>query len=143
LATLASYGIDTTTERTWHDLAAEAQIKVPPAHTEFIRNLPIFHEHGELYFAHAGIRPTVPLNEQIEQDLIWIREGFLDHTDSFGPLVVHGHTMVDQVELHSNRLNIDTGAGRGDDLTAVVIEGRQAWVLGEDGRRLVSPQPTA
>jgi serine/threonine protein phosphatase 1 len=141
--TLASYGINATAERSWLDLATEARDTVPATHIDFLRDLPLYHQHDDLLFVHAGIRPDVEIGDQDKDDLMWIRAGFLDHTASFGPLVVHGHTMVHTVENHGNRLNIDTGAGRGDALSGVVIEGRQIWVLEPQGRRLLSPQTPA
>ncbi len=142
LATLASYGIDASSSRTWHDLADEARAKVPAVHTAFLRSLPLYHEHCDVLFVHAGLRPNVPLKGQLEDDLLWIRDLFLGCQDSFGPLVVHGHTMVEQVQHHGNRINIDTGAGRGDELSAVVIEGRAVWKLEPHGRRALEPPAT-
>lgn len=143
LNTLASYGVDATAELGLLDLWAQAREKVPAAHMDFLRDLPLYHEHLELLFVHAGIRPGVAISHQVEGDLMWIRDDFLNHKASFGSLVVHGHTMVHQVEHHGNRLNIDTGAGRGDALSAVVIEEGKAWVLEQQGRRLLNPQTTA
>ena len=54
----------------------------------------------------------------------------IDH----GVPVVHGHAPVDIVSHYGNRLNIDTGAGYGKPMTAVVIEGRQVWQLTPQGR---------
>jgi diadenosine tetraphosphatase ApaH/serine/threonine PP2A family protein phosphatase len=139
LETLKSYGIEATANRSWLDLASEAQAKVPAAHTAFLRGLPLYHRHGELLFVHAGLRPDVPIEDQTETELMWMREPFLSHKGSHGSLVVHGHTMVDHVEHHGNRVNIDTGAGRGDDLSAVVIEGRQVFVLQDIGRQPLAP----
>jgi diadenosine tetraphosphatase ApaH/serine/threonine PP2A family protein phosphatase len=143
LETLKSYGIDAIATRTWLDLASEAQAKVPAAHTAFLRGLPLYHRHEDLLFVHAGLRPAVALEDQAENDLMWMREPFLSHRESHGPLVIHGHTMVDQVEHHGNRVNIDTGAGRGDDLSAVVIEGRTLWLLTNTGRHLLEPHMTS
>jgi serine/threonine protein phosphatase 1 len=139
LETLASYGIDATAERSWLDLATEAQGAVPPSHIEFLASLPLYYQTEGLLFVHAGIRPGIAIVDQVEDDLMWIRDGFLDHTGSFGHLVIHGHTMVHQVDYRSNRLNIDTGAGRGDDLSAVVIEDGQVYLLSPQGRTLLRP----
>jgi serine/threonine protein phosphatase 1 len=79
----------------------------------------------------------VPLDLQVEDDLIWIRGEFLDSTADHGALVVHGHTPVEAVEHHANRLNIDTGAGYGHPISAVVIEGHDVWQLTETGRMRV------
>jgi hypothetical protein len=78
---------------------------------------------------HAGIQPGVPLEDQDPADLMWIRDSFLFDTRDHGVLVVHGHTPVATVEHHGNRLAIDTGAGWDGPVSAVVIEGREAWLL--------------
>lgn len=130
--TLASYGVDTgRAPEAIHRAALDA---VPEAHRAFLAALPTSHRMGDLYFCHAGIRPGVPLDEQAEDDLLWIRDEFLLSTANHGPLIVHGHTPAETVEHHGNRLNIDTGAGHGHPISAVVIEGRAAWRLTEDGR---------
>lgn len=139
LATLASYGVDTDPERDPDDIHRDARQAVGRDHPRFLLSRPLYHRAGDLLFVHAGIRPGVALSDQDEIDLLWIREDFLTDTTDHGPLVVHGHTMVDRVELHPNRLNIDTGAGRGDDLSAVVIEGRRVWRLTPQGRQQVAP----
>lgn len=86
---------------------------------------------------HAGIRPPgVALEDQTEDDLTWIRGGeFHKDMSDHGPLIVHGHTPVDEVTHYGNRLNLDTGAAYGKALSAVVIEGREAWLLTHEGGR--------
>jgi serine/threonine protein phosphatase 1 len=131
-STLDSYGLDTTLPgRTLHDAAQEV---VPVAHRHFLAELPRLYETDECIFVHAGIQPGIPLEEQDPADLIWIRDPFLFDTRDHGRLVVHGHTPVSRVEHHGNRLAIDTGAAWEGALTAVVLEGREAWVLTAAGR---------
>lgn len=132
--TLASYGIEDAAERYLADLSQEAAERVPVAHHAFLQSLPLLYERGGAVFVHAGIRPGVALKAQREDDLLWIRGAFLDDRRDHGPLVVHGHTPVEDVTHYGNRLNIDTGAGYGRGLSAVVIEGREAWLLTPDGR---------
>jgi serine/threonine protein phosphatase 1 len=132
--TLASYGVDRADERLLFDLHDEAVRQVPGSHVEFLTSLPYFYRRGDLFFVHAGIRPGVPLERQSTDDLVWIRGDFLDDRRDHGVLVVHGHTPVEGATHYGNRLNIDTGAGFGDALTAVVIEGDGVWSLGPAGR---------
>lgn len=141
--TLASYGIGGAGERMLFDLHEAALRAVPPAHVAFLKGLPLSHQRGRVLFVHAGIRPGVPLAEQKEGDLLWIRRTFLDERGDHGVLVVHGHTPVDTVTHYGNRLNIDTGAGYGKALAAVVIEGARVWLLGPGGREPVLPRGTA
>lgn len=135
-ATVRSYGVDPdATPRRVHDATVAA---VPQRHRAFLAALPLSHAAGDCLFVHAGIRPGVALDAQDESDLLWIRDAFLLDTRDHGPLVVHGHTPVPDVEHHGNRLAIDTGAAWGGAVTAVAIEGREAWVLTQAGRRPVA-----
>jgi serine/threonine protein phosphatase 1 len=94
-ATLRSYGVEVgglPLSAVW----AEATVRVPAAHRAFLDGLPLMHRTAHATFVHAGIRPGVPLDAQKETDLLWIREGFLDDPRDHGPLVVHGHTVVER-----------------------------------------------
>jgi len=138
-ATLASYGVGGIGARLITDIHAEAQARVPAHHRAFLGGLALYHQRGEAVFVHAGIRPGVPLPDQVEDDLVWIRAGFLDDSRDHGALVVHGHTPVDRPVHYGNRLNTDTGAGYGRALSAVVVEGRDAWLLTDTGREAILP----
>lgn len=138
-ATLASYGIRNAADRPLAPVHAEAVAAVPEAHRHFLESRPIWHQRGEAVFVHAGIRPGIPMQAQTETDLVWIRGGFLDDSREHGFLVVHGHTALDRATHYGNRLNIDSSAAYGGPLTAVVIEGRDAWLLTDWGREPLQP----
>ena len=84
---------------------------------------------GDYLFVHAGIHPGVELEAQSLSDLRWIREPFLSHRESFGPIVVHGHTITDEPVLRPNRIGIDTGCYASGRLTALGLEGSARWIL--------------
>tara|TARA_R110002020_G_scaffold69730_9_gene181439 strand:+ start:16252 stop:16989 length:738 start_codon:yes stop_codon:yes gene_type:complete len=75
----------------------------------------------EFAFVHAGVRPEIPLDQQARFDVRWIREPFLSFKNSFGKMIVHGHTptATGLPELHGNRINLDTGAFATGRLSAV------------------------
>ncbi|MEM9843260.1 MAG: metallophosphoesterase family protein, partial [Pseudomonadota bacterium] len=134
-STLESYGLNTGQgDRALLSAAAE---KVPESHKAFLAALPFSHQEEECLFVHAGIRPGVALAEQDPLDLIWIRDEFLIDVTDHGPLIVHGHTPADKVEHWGNRLNLDSGAAYGGPVSAVAIEGREAFLLTESGRERV------
>jgi serine/threonine protein phosphatase 1 len=94
---------------------------IPASHLSFIANLPTFIEDGLRLFVHAGIDAANPA-ARVRQTLLWTRKHPPD--DAKLPLfVIHGHTPVrtGRPELKPNRLNLDTGAGWGRNLTAAAF----------------------
>jgi len=134
IETLASYGVD---EHTPHD---QVQRAVPDSHKQFLTQMPLMQRFGDVAFVHAGVMPDVPLDQQTEDDLLWIRDPFLNHTGPFEALIVHGHTPVNAATHYGNRINLDSGAGYGKALTAAVFEGTDCWVLGDSGRTPLLPE---
>ncbi|KAE9632250.1 metallophosphoesterase family protein [Parasedimentitalea maritima] len=138
--TLESYGVEVAESDRTYEVHARAKAAVPQSHLDFLASLPSHHQEGKLLFVHAGIRPDIALEKQSENDKIWIRREFLDHSALHPWLVVHGHTHVPQPEHRGNRVNLDSGAGFGRPLTAAVFENGEAWVLGERGRVALLPE---
>jgi serine/threonine protein phosphatase 1 len=103
--------------------------RLPPRHRRFMQDLALTHAEGDFFFAHAGVRPGVRLNQQSEQDLLWIRDEFLLSEENFGKIVVHGHTITERPEVKRNRIGIDTGAFSSGHLTCLVLEGGQLGFL--------------
>jgi serine/threonine protein phosphatase 1 len=132
-ATMTSYGVNVgrlvrsgASQAVWKDAFRNA---LPQAHLTFFKTLKLTFPAGDYLFVHAGLRPGVPLSAQGEADLIWIRSPFLDHTGSFGKIVVHGHTPAREPEQRSNRIGIDTGACFTGRLTALRLEGKSRRFL--------------
>ena len=125
--TLRSYGLDVAaligTGDDARGLRRALTTAVPEAHRAFLDDLAFSHVEGGYFFVHAGIRPGVPLEAQKEEDLLWIREPFLDSKADHGKVVVHGHSATAEVAVRANRIGIDTGACFGGKLTALVLEG--------------------
>lgn len=136
-ATLVSYGVqlapgsddDARLEATREHLVAA----IPADHVAFLERLEVAFSFGDYFFCHAGIRPNVPLGAQSTEDLIWIREPFLDWRGDAGKVVVHGHTIEPHPAVRRNRIGIDTGAYSTGNLTCLVLEGQQ--------RRFLSTEP--
>lgn len=137
--TLQSYGVDAGEGRPVPEVWREAQERVPAAHRAWLGARPLMHRAERAVFVHAGIRPGVPLDLQIPQDLMWIRAGFLTDRRDHGVLVVHGHTVVDEPTHFGNRVDLDTGAAYGGPLTVAVVEGREVSILGDEGRTPLLP----
>ena len=125
LSTLQSYGIEIQSSDDHNNiktLQSEMKKKVPERHWDFLSNLKTYWELGSIFFAHAGINPTRPLDQQNDQDLMWIREKFLNSERDHGALIVHGHTPRSEPELLRNRINVDTLAWQSNHLTTVALE---------------------
>jgi len=134
---LASYGVVTGDPALAdHAVLARAMPKiVPEAHQAFLRAMPLSIRHGDLFFAHAGIRPGVPLEDQSAEDLTTIREPFQSDPRDHGVIVVHGHTPMDAPIVRTNRIGVDTRAYESGVLTAAVIEGMRLSFLTITGAR--------
>ena len=130
-ACVRSYGLDPRRLREIAPEIAAREIRaaVPASHQAMLRGLEDSFTFGDYVFAHAGVRPGIPIPEQNPSDLRWIREGFLDSRKHYGYVVVHGHTIVTDVEHLPNRVAIDTGAYRTGKLSAVVIRDDELRVL--------------
>lgn len=125
IETLMSYGLKppmNADAATRVELANALNSMLPKAHRDFLHGLTPSFACGGFFFAHAGVRPGVPLTKQREDDLLWIRDDFLLHEEDFGKIVVHGHTPVSKLDVRPNRINIDTGAYATGRLTCLVIE---------------------
>lgn len=128
---MESYGADPKAFAALEKDEAAAMIRalIPREHVEFLESFADTCRFGDYLFVHAGIRPGVDLESQLQSDLRWIRGPFLQDETSHGFVVVHGHTIVPDVHMTSNRIAIDTGAYRSGVLTALVLEGRERRLL--------------
>ena len=115
------------------DLAAPMRKAIPPEHIRFLMSLKDYVMVGDYLFVHAGIRPNVPLERQSSRDLRWIRDGFLEDRTDHAMMVVHGHTIVPEVDFRGNRIAVDTGCYVTGKLSALVLESDQKRVLTAPG----------
>ena len=102
---------------------------IPKPIVSWLGKLPVLHRVGPYLFVHAGIRPGVPLEKQGLSDLRWIRDEFLEDDRDHGVMIVHGHTICENVDEWPNRIGIDTGAYKSGKLTAIGLEGGDRWYL--------------
>ncbi len=123
--TVLSFGIDPDlyTEATFEEVMPIIQHHIPMAAMDFMRSFEDKIRIGDYLFVHAGIRPDVLPESQRRSDLRWIREPFLSHEGDYGFIVVHGHTITNDVEIMSNRIGVDTGAYLSGKLTVLCLDG--------------------
>lgn len=134
LGTLAHYGVtirdtDARNDSNMALLREQFAAALPAPHLDFFCSLQVSHHAGGYYFVHAGIRPGVPLPRQSAADCMWMREPFLSSDADHGAVIVHGHSISEQVVLRSNRIGIDTAAYRTGTLTCLVLDGVTRTVL--------------
>jgi serine/threonine protein phosphatase 1 len=131
LQCLQSYGVTLARirGRSADQVTELVQATVPREHVEFLESFSDSCRFGDYLFVHAGIRPGVAVEHQSQADLRWIREPFLFDETDHGFVVVHGHTISEEVEERPNRIGIDTGAYRSGVLTALAIEGAERWLI--------------
>jgi serine/threonine protein phosphatase 1 len=132
LETLLSYGIDVEKvlkENGYPGLSEHFKSRLPAHHHALFSRLEPSMTIGDYFFCHAGVRPGIPLDQQKPDDLLWIRDEFLDASHDFGKVIVHGHTPVEQPTFGKNRINIDTGAYATGRLTCLVLEGRSSRII--------------
>jgi len=122
-ATLASYGVEVSGSPNLPSLRERLQRALPPAHQALLENTRLSYICGDYYFVHAGLRPQVPLEQQDDEDKLWIRDEFLNSSYDFGKIIVHGHTINAMPDLRTNRIGIDTGAYATGRLTALRLQG--------------------
>jgi serine/threonine protein phosphatase 1 len=131
--TLESYGVGSPPpwagHPVWRRTAAAFAAALPREHLRFLQELELSTEIGDYFFVHAGVRPGVPLKDQVDRDMLWIREPFLSDPDLLEKVVVHGHTPTLAVHADDRRIGIDTGAYATGVLTALKLRGEEGAVI--------------
>ena len=123
-ATIHSYGVQPPADASqWTKAQHLLLAALPPAHMDFFLSLQLQWEIGDYMFVHAGVNPNFSLDQQEPEDLMWIRDEFLESDKNYGKIIVHGHTIAPEIAERSNRIGIDTGAYASGKLTCLVLEG--------------------
>lgn len=100
-ATLISYG--------YQHGDALLPLKIPQDHLFWLADLPVYHLDGHRAFVHAGFNPSLSIEEQDEQQMMWVRDPRGTDYAFDGRHVVHGHEQYsDGPILTANKSNIDT-----------------------------------
>ncbi|WEZ85299.1 metallophosphoesterase family protein (plasmid) [Rhizobium sp. 32-5/1] len=133
VATLQSYGVNAQDVLKsiggMEALVAAAREAVPQHHVDFLQDLPVALSIGKYLFVHAGIRPGQVLENQTDDDLMWIREPFLSEGPMLPLTVIHGHTIVPEPVFGTRRIGIDTACYSTGVLTVLKVTPKAAAVL--------------
>lgn len=89
-------------------------------HLDWIRALPTHLDLGDIWLAHAGVHPGLPIEDQTPQEYCWIREQFHSSVRPYFPdkLIIIGHTITftlpgvlpGAIARGHGWIDIDTGA---------------------------------
>lgn len=136
-STVMSYGVRVPkavgARQKYDHVVAEMIERVPPKHLKFLEQLELMRIFGDYACVHAGVRPGVPLDKQSANDLLWIRDTFLDSTEDHGKVIVHGHSPMEEPEVRRSRIGIDTAAFATNVLTCLVLEESERRFLATGG----------
>jgi serine/threonine protein phosphatase 1 len=121
--TLLSYGISEPALRAADATGLRELVRshVPASHIRFMEELYLLASVPGHVFVHAGLRPGIVLDQQAENDLLWIRDEFFLGPPHPGIRVIHGHTPAANPVFADGRIGIDTGAFATGILTALRI----------------------
>ena len=101
-------------------------------HGNFFNSLKFYYIIGKYLFIHAGVRIGVPLEEQSEEDMVYIRSAFYTKRHHLPYKIIFGHTKFDSPQVQEDKICIDTGCGKYKNapLTAIVIDknGNESFV---------------
>ena len=101
-------------------------------HEDFYENLKPYYLTDKYLFVHAGINPNKPLEEQTEDDLLWIRDDFINRKHNLKQKVIFGHTAFYRPYVEDDKIGIDTGCGKEENtfLTAFIC-GEEYFITSE------------
>ncbi len=137
--TLASYGIRPDGARGFKSESKTLKRKleggIPESHVSFLEKLPVALAVGQYLFAHAGYALGKVEDSQSLEQLLW---GPPEAADTYqgDEILVHGHTIVDDVTIMPNRINLDIGAYKTGRLAAMRFTGttKDRQILIANGR---------
>ena len=121
-ATLMSYL--TKTEQRDMFRSRDIQRHLDKKHLDWIMNLKKYHETEDYIFVHAGVNPDTwngDMSKQSEQEMIWMRQPFIDSQKDFGKKIIFGHTTFREPLVMRNKIGIDTFFLNDNGLTALLL----------------------
>lgn len=114
-ATLASYGVTGRNSDPRVLLSS-----MPNDHLEFFNSLKIYHIMEPFLCVHGGIHPSKTLEEQVEEEMLWIRDEFIWNSHRLPYTVLFGHTPLQEVLFQlPYKVGLDTGLVYGNSLSCL------------------------
>lgn len=124
LETIQSYGISVFSPPT------EMVSALPPDHFKFLCELESILTVEDFCCVHAGLNPLNPIDGQVDNDVFWIRDEFLNNIHNFEKTVVFGHTPHQELFVHlPYKIGIDTGLVFGNKLSCLELRSGQVFEI--------------
>ncbi|HEY3694973.1 metallophosphoesterase [Phenylobacterium sp.] len=142
-ATLSAYGVAPGARQGPERLRGLVRELVPADHRQFLRDTRLHVTLGDYLFAHAGLRPDRPPEQQAEAD--FLRYHPFDGQAPVWPwTLVHGHVPHPKPVRGERRIGLDTEAHASGLLSVLILDGdRQSFlrsaVSSETGRAGLAP----
>jgi serine/threonine protein phosphatase 1 len=114
--TLESYGINSREE------LEDALSIIPESHQQFLLDLDRIVMLDRYVIVHAGVNPLRDLKSQIDEDIYWIRDEFIQNVHYFDKTIVFGHTPYQNVFFDQPyKIGVDTGLVYGNMLSCIEL----------------------
>lgn len=115
---------------------------IPESHMDFLRGLASYYETDTHFIVHANYDPTLPLEEQPNDLLRWVKltermPG--PHISGKKAIVGHTHDREGQILRVPHLVCIDTYCYGGRWLTAIDIESNAIWQATRSGELITAP----
>jgi serine/threonine protein phosphatase 1 len=105
--------------------AKEVKSLMPKEHLEFFeKELSLMVETDDYIFVHAGLMPGTKVENQTEDDILWIRDVFLLFDLDFDKTVVHGHSGYKNTYFRPSRSGTPKYERIGVDTRAFTTKGK-------------------
>ena len=119
----------TATKKSYVDLYGDKADAKMADDAVWMKSLPTMVQTEHRIYVHAGLNPRRrSLLEQRDEEIMWIRDPWLQSDYDWGKHVVHGHThtwgrkKTGEVERLPTRTNLDTGAFHTGILSAAIFD---------------------
>lgn len=131
-ATLASYGLPPR-EAASPDIVSA----IPSEHLLFLQGLKTYYLLEPYLCVHAGIDPRRPLNQQVEEEMLWIRDEFILNPHALPYTVLFGHTPRLEVLFDlPYKVGLDTGLVYGNRLSCLELEEKVLYQIRRGSKRV-------
>jgi serine/threonine protein phosphatase 1 len=132
-STLTSYGLSTTVS------GPACASGLPPTHLQFFLDLETLSVQEDLLCVHAGVNPQRSLEEQGEEELLWIRQEFIFQPHSLPYTVVFGHTPQRAVFFDlPYKVGIDTGLVYGGKLSCLEWAEKKLYQVARGSQKVLT-----